>query len=143
MALLTKDALLRASDLVEREVELSTIGGSVKVRSLPAAYSNEASSKALRLVTDSRGGQSATIDTAELEILQVFHALVEPKLNSVEEARLFAQNCGAAFKDVIKVIDEISGVDKDAIEAANARFPVGDSGSNGSSVGNDTPDGGG
>jgi hypothetical protein len=124
VALLTKDALLKASDLVEREVELPTIGGSVKVRSLPAAYSNEASSKALRLISGPRGEQQATIDTAELEVLQALHGLVDPKLNSVEEARTFAQNCGPAFKEVIKVIDEISGVDKEALENAQARFPA-------------------
>jgi hypothetical protein len=128
VALLTKDALLRASDLVEREVDLPSIGGSVKVRSLPAAYSNEASSKALRLISGPRGEQQATIDTAELEVLQALHGLVDPKLNSIEEARTFARNCGPAFKEVIKVIDEISGVDKEALESAQARFPAGANG---------------
>ena len=134
MALLTKSDLLEASDLVEREVELPTIGGSVKVRSLPAAYSNEASSKALKLVTDNRGQQSATIDTAELELLQVFHGVVDPKFNSIEEVRIFATKCGPAFKEVVKHIDEISGVDKDEIEAANARFQSGDRPKNGEVV---------
>lgn len=134
MALLTKNALLEASDLVEREVELPTIGGSVKVRSLPAAYSNEASSKALKLVTDNRGQQSATIDTAELELLQVFHGVIEPKFNSVEEVKVFATKCGPAFKEVVRHIDEISGVDKDEIEAANARFQSGSGSTNGEVV---------
>jgi hypothetical protein len=37
MAVLSKDALLKANDLEEREVDLPSIGGSVKIRALPAA----------------------------------------------------------------------------------------------------------
>jgi hypothetical protein len=125
VAILTRDALLQASDLEEREVELPSIGGSVKVRSLPAAYSNQAHSEALEMKTTARGEQIATVNTAKLEALQALHGLVEPKLSSLAEAETFAKNCGPAFKRVIEVIDEISGVDKEAIEQANARFPVG------------------
>lgn len=134
MGLLTKDALLGASDLVEREVELPTIGGSVKVRSLPAQFSNEASSKALKLMTGPRGEQTAAIDTAELELIQVFHGVIEPKFASLEEVRVFATKCGPAFKEVVRVIDEISGVDKAAIEDANSRFQSRGGSSNGEVV---------
>ena len=125
MGMLTKEALLGASDLVEREVNLPSIGGSVRIRSLPAAYSNEATSKALELVTGSRGEQTAHINTQKLEILQVLHALVDPKLSSYEEASTFAQNCGPAWHALVKEIDAISGIDKEAIEKANATFPAG------------------
>jgi hypothetical protein len=134
MGRLSKDALLGATDLIEREVELPSIGGSVKVRSLPAAYSNKASSEALELKTTGRGDQIATVNTEKLEELQVLHGLVEPKLNSIEEARVFSQRCGPAFKEVIRVIDEISGVDKEAIEKATATFPVSGEGENGTHV---------
>lgn len=142
MARLSKSALLGASDLVERDVDLPTIGGSVRVRSLPAAYSNEATSKALKLVSGPRGEQQATIDQAELELLQVLHGLVDPKLNSMEDARTFATNCGPAFKEVVRVIDDISGVDKEAIEEAAARFQNGSAEASGSDVDDATPDGG-
>jgi hypothetical protein len=139
---LSKDALLGASDLVERDVDLPSIGGSVKVRSLSAAYSNEASSEALELKTDPRGNQIATVNTAKLEALQALHGLVEPKLGSLAEAEQFAKNCGPAFKKVIDVIDEISGVDKEAIEKANATFPVGGEGqTNGREAGAEAPAG--
>lgn len=121
MKRLSKDALLEASDLIERDVELPTVGGTVRVRSLPAAYSNQASSEALVMKQVGRD-QIATVDTAKLEILQVLHGLVEPKLETVEEAEKFAQQCGPAFKKVVEVIDEISGVDKEAIRSAEARF---------------------
>lgn len=141
MGRLSKEELLGASDLVEREVQLPSIGGSVVVRSLPAAYSNEAASKALKMTEGSRGEQVATVDTAQLEILQALHGLVDPSLGSEAEARVFATRCGRAFKEVIRVIDEISGVDKEAIEATEARFPVGVEGANGTAVGDATPPG--
>ena len=124
MAYASREALLGASDLTEADVELPSVGLTVKVRSLSAAYSNQASSEALELKTEGRQ-QIATVNTAKLEALQALHGLVEPKLNSLAEAEQFAKNCGPAFKEVIRVIVEISGVDKEAIDKANATFPVG------------------
>ena len=123
MARLTKEEFLGASDLVEKEVELPSIGGSVKIRSLPAAYSSQASSEALELTTGRRGEQTARVNTVKLEELQVLHALVEPKLGSVQDARTFLTKCGRAARELIAAIDEISGVNKEEIAAAEARFP--------------------
>lgn len=134
MAYASKDALLGASDLSEKDVDLPSIGMKVKVRALAASYSNHAASEALVMKTGTRGEQFTTVDTDKMEILQVLHGLLEPKLNSVEEARTFAQRCGPAFKEVVRVIDEISGVDKEAIEDANARFQAGGTGPNGKDV---------
>lgn len=128
MAILTKDKLLQANDLEEREVDLPTIGGSVKIRALPAAYSSQASSEAMELTTGRRGEQTAKVNTARLEQLQVFHALIEPKLDSPEEAGQFLQHCGPAARKLIDEIDEISGVNKQALEEAQARFPAGGEG---------------
>ena len=133
MAHLSKDALLKASDLVERDVELPALGGSVRVRSLPAAYSNQASSEALVMKTVGRD-QIATVDTAKLEVLQALHGLVEPKLESVEEAETFARQCGPSFKKVIETIDEISGVDKESLRDAAASLPRGGASANGTDV---------
>ena len=141
MALLSKEQLLSASDLEEEEVELPSIGGSVRVRALPAAYSNQASSEAMKMVTDARGEQIATVDTSKMEILQALHGLVDPKLSSEAEAQIFATKCGPAFKKVIAAIDRLSGVDKEAIENAEARFPAGAGSANGATV--EVPDGGG
>jgi hypothetical protein len=128
MGLLSREGLLGASDLREEEVELPSIGGSVRVRSLPAAYSNQAMSEALEVSTDQRGRQTATVNTAKLEALQVLHGLVEPKLNSIEDAYTFAQQTGVAWRLVVNKIDEISGVDKATIEKTNATFRSGASG---------------
>lgn len=143
MSMLTRDALLGASDLVERTVPLPSIGGSVRVRSLPAAYSNEAMSEALEVITGPRGQQTARVNTRKLEALQVLHGLVEPKLNSIEDAYTFASKCGPAWRTVVNTIDEISGIDKEAMEKTQTAFPAGGSGDSGEVVGNGTSVGGG
>jgi hypothetical protein len=125
MAIASKDDLLRASDLVEREVELPSIGMSVRVRSLPAAYSNHAVSEAIETVVEQQRGrqiQTARVNKEKLEALQVLHGLIEPKLATIEEVNLFSQQCGPAWMKVVETIDEISGIDKEAIEKANTLF---------------------
>ena len=58
------------------------------------------------------------------------------------EAELVAQKYGPAFKKIIAQIDELSGVDKEAIEKTNATFPVGGSDEGGPVLGNGTTAGG-
>lgn len=125
MARLSKDALLKASDLRTKEIELETIGGSVVVQGLSAAYSNQASSEALEMKTTARGEQVASVNTAKLETIQVLHGLVDPKLENLEEAEKFMQNCGPAAKKIVEAIDELSGLDKEALETAQAKFQSG------------------
>jgi hypothetical protein len=128
MAILSKDTLLGGSDLIEREIEIPSLGGSVRVRSLPAAYSNQAQSEALELVNLPSGGQTAHVNTAKAEELQVLHGLVAPQLGSIEEARTLSHRYGIAWRKIVDAIDEISGIDKDAIERVNATFRSGDGG---------------
>lgn len=109
-------------DLQEAEVEdVPVKGQNVRVRGLPAAYSNQASSEALELVTGRRGQQTTTINTARMEVLQFAHGVIDPQFTE-SEAELISQKYGPAFRKVIQKIDELSGVDKAAIEDANARF---------------------
>lgn len=147
MGRLSKEALLGASDLREKEIDLPTIGGSVVVQGLPAAFSNQAQSEALEMRTIGQT-QTATVNVAVLEEIQVLHGLKEPKLDSREEARTFLERCGPAAKTITAAIDELSGVDKDAIEKAEARFqssgdgaPVqGEAGAHEAPVGGSGPD---
>jgi hypothetical protein len=126
MARLSKDALLGASDLEERDVDLPSIGGSVRIRSLPAAYAQQALQEAI--VQKSEGREQVTrYDLAKLRQLQVLHALVD------EEARVFATRCGPAFEKLIEAIDDLSGINPEELEAAEQRFP----GGGGSEVGQD------
>ena len=119
----SKDAWLEGpSDLAEAVVEdVPVKGQSVKVRGLPAQFSNEAQSKALKMITDARGGQSATVDVAVMSVIQFQHGVVEPKFTHTE-AQQVAERFGPAFQKVVEKIDELSGVDKEAIETETARF---------------------
>lgn len=143
---LSKSALLEASDLVERDVELPSLNGTVRVRSLPAAYSNQAMQEATQMVTI-KGEQTVRINVSKLEALQVLHGLIDPKLDSVEEAEALAAKLGPSWRRIVTTIDEISGVDKEAIEKANTLFQPGGPGgepgpaaSNGTAAGGDEPD---
>jgi hypothetical protein len=124
MARSTKDAWLSGpGDLREADVEdVPVKGQSVRVRGLPAAYSNQASSEALELKTIGLD-QIATVNTARLEVLQFAHGCIDPTF-TVEEAEQIAARFGPAFKKIILKIDELSGVDKEAIADANAKFPT-------------------
>lgn len=135
--MLSKDELLGASDLVEREVELPSIGehARVRVRALPAAYSNQATSEALEMKTGARGEQTATVNTQRLEELQVLHGLIDPKLDTLDEVRAFSLKVGQAWRAIVGAIDAISGIDKAAIEEANASFRAGGPGATGAVVG--------
>jgi hypothetical protein len=134
-----RDAWLSGpGDLTEADVEdVPVAGQSVRVRGLAAAYSNQASSEALELKTVGTQ-QIATVNTARLEVLQFAHGVIEPQF-SVEEAEKIAARFGPAFKKVIAKIDELSGVDKEAIEKAEARFP-GSSNGDGDADGSGGPD---
>lgn len=126
MARLKKDAWKKPS-LKTKEVEVEELGGSVLVRELPAQFSAEVSSK-IELISRGRE-QIAKVDTAIMERLQFAHGVVdddlEPMFSETEVAEIQKKH-GRAFKTVIGVIDEISGIDKEAIEKAEATFPSGD-----------------
>jgi hypothetical protein len=124
-----------AGDLREQDVEdVPVKGQSVRVRALPAAYSNQATSEALVYETF-RGEQRARVDTGKLEVLQFAHGVIEPQF-TVAEAEQIAKTFGPAFRRVIGVIDEISGVNKAAVEEAELRFQPGRGSSSGSDVAN-------
>lgn len=126
MGRLTRDTLLAASDLSQREIELPTLGGSVVIRSLPAAYANQAQSEAMEQVQQvGRREQVTRINMQKLEALQVLHGLVEPKLNSLAEAEQFAKQCGPAWNTLVQAINEASGINNAEVERVNAQFPDG------------------
>lgn len=141
----SKESWLRegAGDLREADVEdVPVAGESVRVRGLPAAYSNQASSEALELKTIGLE-QVATVNTARLEVLQFAHGCIDPQFSEAE-AQQVSEHFGPAFKKVIAEIDRLSGVDKEALSEANARFPAGGESEAGSDLGhaNGTGDGG-
>ena len=99
-------------------------------RGLPAAYSNEAQSKSLKVINTANGDQVATMDQGVLEVLQFAHGCVDPAF-SEDEARTVSTRFGPAFKKVIAEIDRLSGVNKEALETQAATFPAGERRENG------------
>lgn len=125
MAIVDRSLLLQGTDLEERTVPIKAFDGEVVVKPLSAAYANEAQSKALEMVTVN-GEQIARVNTKTLEVLQVLHGLIEPKLNSELEAATFMERWGPGAREVVNAIDEASLIDKEAIAETTAKFPAGE-----------------
>jgi hypothetical protein len=124
MARSTKDSWLNGpGDLQEADVEdVPVPGESVRVRALPAKYSAEVQGQ-LKLTQEGRE-QVAKIDVESMERLQFTHGVIEPQFTE-QEARQVQEKFGPAFRKVIAKIDELSGLDKEAIEKVEQRFPAG------------------
>lgn len=140
MARSTKEAWLQGpGDLKEADVEdVPVPGQSVRVRGLPAKYAAEVQGQ-LKLVTEGRE-QVAKIDVATMEMLQFVHGVIDPMFTP-DEARSIQERFGPAFRKVVEKIDELSGIDKEAIEQTTARFPSGGESETRPDVGDETPDG--
>jgi len=138
MARLSRDQLITASDLTTEEVDLPTIGGSVLVTGLSALYADNARSSAVETVIEG-DRQIGKMNIAKLEALEVFHGVVEPKLNSLLEAEQFLKNCGPAARTLLDKIDELSAIDKEAIATTATEFPTGEAAED--VAGPDDPDG--
>lgn len=123
MARVSKGAWAK-STLKTKEVHVEELGGEVLVRELSADYTAEVSNN-VEVVNVGRE-QILRIDKAKMELLQFAHGVINddksPMFTEAEVADLQKKH-GRAFQTVIGVIDEISGIDKEAIEKAEATFP--------------------
>jgi len=126
-------------DLKEADVEdVPFPGESVRVRALSARYSAEVQGQ-LKLVQEGRE-QIAKIDVPAMELLQFLHGVIDPEFNE-DEARQIQTRFGPAFRKVIAKIDELSGIDKEAIEATEQRFPAGGASETGPDMADGAPNG--
>ena len=130
MARLTKEKFLKATDLDEKDVTLPTLEGDVRIRALSGLFSRQATSEALEMV-EVRGGQKVKVNTAKLDAIKVQHGLIDPKLDSLEEAQTFMRQCGRAANTLVAEINNLSGIEDDDLEATDARFPDGSGGAEG------------
>jgi hypothetical protein len=130
----TKESWLQGpGDLKEADVQdVPVAGESVRVRGLSARYSAEVQSQ-LKLMQQGRE-QVAKIDVPAMELLQFVHGCVDPTFTE-DEARGIQERFGPAFRKVVAKIDELSGIDKDAIEKVEQRFPAGGASPEGPDVG--------
>ena len=116
-----QDWLEGPSDLKEATVDdVPQPGMSVKVRALPAKFSAQVSGQ--MKVTTERGEQVATVDVPKMELLQFLHGVVDPQFDE-GQVRVIQERYGPAFRKVIAQIDELSGINKEEIEKAQATFP--------------------
>lgn len=137
----TKDAWLTGpGDLREADVEdVPVAGRSVRVRALSARWSAAVQGQ-MKLIQEG-SEQVARLDVPTMERLQFVHGCIDPTFTEAEAAQV-QEKFGPAFRKVIAKIDELSGIDKDAIEGVEARFPAGveetpgSGGSDGSAAGN-------
>lgn len=118
------DALMGANDLKEKDVNLPSLDMKVRVRALPAAFSNQASSESLKMVTDARGEQTSKVDMNKLEVLTVLHGLQEPRLDTYEQAEALSQKLGPAWETIVKAIRDLSPVTEEAVQKKAAQFQV-------------------
>ncbi len=136
MARSNKDAWLRsgAGDLATEDVvvDFPNPGDTVKVRALPASYSARVSSQFV-IENEGTGKQKSRIDVETMEVLQFAGGVIEPEFTEAE-ARQIAENFGPVFRKVIEVIDRLSGVNKEEVKAAEARFLDSGESRNGSAV---------
>ena len=113
------------STLKTKEIEVEELGGEVLIRELPASYTAEIASN-IQIIQDGRE-QRAKVDTPKMERLQFAFGVIdsegEPMFTEAEVKDL-AERHGRAFKTVIAAIDDLSGVDKEAIEQSEATFPA-------------------
>lgn len=137
----TKDSWLNSpGDLKEADVEdVPVTGETVRVRALPARWSAEVMSQS-KIIQQGRE-QIAKIDVPAMEMLQFVHGCIDPVFTEAE-ARQIQEKFGPAFRKVIERIDELSGIDKEAIEQTEQRFPVGGEAEARGLVGLGTPGGG-
>ncbi len=143
MTRLGKEAWAKPS-LKTEEIEVEELGGSVLIRELPAEYSAEVASH-IEMRTVGRE-QVAKVDTTTMERLQFAYGVIDDEGNPLfqeNEVRTIAKQHGRAFKTVIAAIDSLSGIDKEAIDKAEKRFPRGGESKNGDGVGTATPKGSG
>lgn len=120
----TKDAWMTGGDLKERVLEdVPVPGESVRVRALPAYYSNEAVYKALEVEQEGRAQKQTTrVNAAELAVLKFQYGVIDPVF-TYEESKTISQRWGDAFERVLAAIDELTDVDEAGVEVVEARFP--------------------
>ena len=110
--ILTVEEILTAPDLEEKRVEVPEWGGSVRIRSF-----TKEQQQALRKAA-TVGGE---VDNDYLELLMFVNGVIEPRFSEDQAVLLKDKNAGAVDR-VLKALMEITGLNKDAVKAAEKRF---------------------
>lgn len=119
---LSREAILAARDLPERDVAISQWNGSVRIRALTKADSQALRDQASTDVTGPDGLPTKQVDTKKFELLLFVHCVTEPKFAEDDVAQLREKSAGA-IDTVIRGINELNGWTKEALTAAERAFP--------------------
>ncbi len=125
MGRLNKDAWAKAS-LKTDEVEVEELGGTVRIRELPAAYSAAVQEHVTMKTVGNE--QFGSVDLVTQERLKFTYAVIDDdgeQMFTEDEVRDLAQNHGRAFRTVLEAVDNLSGLtEEDAAKSAD-RFQAG------------------
>jgi hypothetical protein len=125
----TKDSWLSGGDLVEEEIENVPVPGeSVRIKALAASFSGLVQEE-LNISLDGRQ-EVGSVNVSAYEALVFQRGVVDPQF-SIEEVHQIQDLFGPKFRKVVNRINEISGIDEEAIRKADDRFPAGGAGPNG------------
>jgi hypothetical protein len=118
--ILTLDAILAASDLEERVVDVPEWGGSVRIRSLTKLQQQLARRQATVRFSGPTGPREV-IDNDKLEGALLQAALVEPALRTEDVERLRAK-AAAPIDRILRAVLDLSGLGAQAVADAAQSF---------------------
>jgi hypothetical protein len=111
-------------DHVEKDVDVPSWGGKVRIRTLTAGQFANVKSASLR--PNGRGVPQT--DIAAMEQLQFYHGVIAPKFD-LDQVKGLQITSSTGFKVIIDALDELQGgTEKEQLAKATAAFPVGDVG---------------
>lgn len=111
---LTREQILEARDIEEREVPVPQWGGTVLIRTLSQKQSRELRAKATRTNPITR---QTEIDNDLLESMLFIEGVVDPAFTMADYGRLQDKSM-ATMSAVLKAIMEASGLSEEAVRGA-------------------------
>lgn len=111
--ILSVDDILAADDLAEETVEVPEWGGAVKVKGLTRSQVHELGRKAM---------VGKEISSERADMLLLVAGIVEPKFTE-DQASILMQKSARATQRIVDVLNELSGMTKEAVAAADRSFP--------------------
>lgn len=114
MSLLTRDAILKATDLPHEDVDVPEWGGTVRVRTLTGAERDQFEASIVEL-----RGKKRKINTANIRAKLVALSVVDEQGNrlfSDADVALLGKKSAAALDRVFAVAQRLSGVTEDDVE---------------------------
>lgn len=114
MALLSRDAILSASDIKSEDVSVPEWGGTVRVKGLTAAQRDVFESQVMTM-----RGKDVNVNMAGIRALMASMAIVDDEgkpLFSKADVKALGEKSGAALDRVFEVVTRLSGIGDDDVD---------------------------